>query len=131
MHYLPIFMHSNNAEDSIKSPFYYAFDGKRVAVCFCVDKDFVNEQLEISRKQHFTEEYIEKSDGYWGLGMMEFGTIDQVVAFVKRWNVLVDTRIGKIAPSSLALWRGDEPHRFITFEDIEKQVKLASQEVVQ
>ena len=111
MHYLPLFMHSNTADDSIKSPFYFAFDGKSLAVCFCVDKDFALSQVESSRQQHFTEEFLARNDGYWGLGVMEFGTIEQVVSFIKRWNVLVDTRLGKTAPSALALWKDGEPHR--------------------
>lgn len=115
-------MHGDTPNDSITSPFYYAFDGTRVAVCFCTDKDFAQEQLEVSRQQHFSEEQLNTSVGEWGLGLIEFGSIEQVMLFVKKWNVLVPTKLGKLAPTALALWQDNEPHRFIRFEDIEKHI---------
>jgi hypothetical protein len=126
MHYLPLLMHSNNAADSIKSPFFYSFDGKRLAVCFFVDKDFAYEQLDLSRAQHFTEEYIAQPDGHWGAGIIEFGAIDQIMYLVKRWNVSVPTPSGHVSPTCLALWTPNEPHRYISFDDIEKQAKLGA-----
>ena len=124
MHYLPLLMNSNTADDSVKSPFYYAFDGKKLGVCFCTDKDFALEQVENSRAQHFDESFLNRADGYWGLGVIEFGTINQIVSFIKRWNVLVDTKIGKLAPSALVLWVEGESQRFITFADIAKAEEL-------
>lgn len=126
MHFLPLMMHSNTAADSIKSPFYYYFDGKSLAVCFCVDKNFALEQLEITRKQHFTDEYISRPDGEWGLGYFEFGSIEQVMLFVEKWNVHVETRAGLKSPSALALWSADinEPHRIIPFDKIREQIKI-------
>jgi len=121
MHYLPLLIHSDTAEKSLQSPFYYAFDGQRLAVCFCTEKDFAFEQIENSRAQHFTEEYMAKEDGHWGVGVIEFGSIEQVVLFVQKWSVLVPTKIGILAPTSLALWKEGEPHRYIKFEDIFKQ----------
>ena len=103
MHYLPLIMHSNNPKDSISSPFYYAFDGRNLAVCFCTDKDFAYSQIEISRSQHFPEDYV----GEWGLGVLEFGSIEQLM-------------FGMQSPAAVALWSENEPHRFITFEDIVK-----------
>ena len=123
MHYLPLLMHATTPEDSIKSPFYYAFDGTHIAVCFCTDKDFATQQVEISRQQHFTEEYVSSTDGQWGLGVLEFGSIEQIMLFVQKWNVLVATKKGLIPPTALALWKETEPHRFITFADILKHAK--------
>lgn len=116
MHYLPLIMHSNNPKDSISSPFYYAFDGRNLAVCFCTDKDFAYSQIEISRSQHFPEDYV----GEWGLGVLEFGSIEQLMFFIQKWNVLVQTKLGMQSPAAVALWSENEPHRFITFEDIVK-----------
>lgn len=127
MHYLPLMMHSNTALDSLKSPFYYAYDGRNLAVCFCTDKEFALEQLEVSRGQHFTDEYIASIDGHWGLGMFEFGSIEQVMEFVRKWDVLVPVKSGLVKPTALALWKADEPHRFISFADIEKHAKEASE----
>ena len=128
MHYLPLMMHSDTAADSIKSPFYYYFDGRNLAVCFCVDKDFALSQLEITRAQHFTEEYV-KSDGAWGLGYFEFGSIEQVMLFVEKWDVKVQTKIGEKSPSALSLWSDSaiEPHRLITFDQIREEIKLAQE----
>lgn len=123
MHYLPLLMHSTTPEDSIKSPFYYAFDGTHLAVCFCTEKEFALEQLEVSRAQHFTEEYVSSPDGQWGLGLFEFGSIEQIMLFVKKWNVLIPTKKGLTPPTALALWKASEPHRFITFEDILKHAR--------
>jgi len=120
MHYLPLMMHGDTPADSLKSPFYLAFDGRDLAVCFCTDKDFAIEQIETSRAQHFGENF----EGEWGLGIFEFGSIEQVMLFVQKWGVLVPTKIGMKSPTALALWT-NEPHRFIKFEDIVKQ----SQEV--
>ena len=125
MHYLPLMMHNDNAAESIKSPFYYAYDGKDLAVCFCTEKEFALEQLEITRQQHFTEEYVASINGHWGLGMFEFGSIDQIMLFVRKWDVLIQVKGGLVKPSALALWKADEPHRYIRFSDIEKQIAIS------
>lgn len=125
MHYLPLIIHGDNPLDSIKSPFYYAFDGRNVAVCFCTDKEFALSQIELSRSQHFQSvesEYV----GEWGLGVLEFGSIEQVMYFVKKWDVLVNTKLGVKAPAALALWTSTEPHRFISFDDILKHSQNSS-----
>jgi hypothetical protein len=130
MHYLPLMMHGDTPSDSITSPFYYAFDGTRVGVCFCTDRHFAQEQLEISRQQHFTEEQLNSTVKEWGLGLFEFGSIEQAMLFVKKWNVLVPTKLGRLTPTALALWTASEPHRFIKFEDIEKHATEITDETI-
>lgn len=128
MHYLPLMMHSDTAAGSLQSPFYYAYDGRDLAVCFCTEKEFALEQLEVSRQQHFTEEYVESINGHWGLGVIEFGSIDQIMLFIRKWDVLVQVKTGWVKPTAVALWKADEPHRFIRFSDIEKQIAQTSKE---
>lgn len=116
-HYVPLLMQGNSSEDSVKSPFYYAFDGRSLAVCFCTQQKFCESQMAISRSQHLTDDYI-ASGGEWGLGMIEFGSIKQIMLFVQKWDVTVQTKVGTIPPTALALWVEGEPHRFIYFKDI-------------
>jgi hypothetical protein len=121
-------MNSNTPADSIKSPFYYYFDGKNLAVCFCVDKDFALKQIEISRAQHFTSDYIERDDALWGLGLIEFSSIEQVMLFVEKWDARAQTRLGLTSPSALAIWSDSpvEPHRLITFQQIRDEKEKMS-----
>jgi hypothetical protein len=122
MHYLPLTMHGDTAVNSIKSPFYYYFDGRDMAVCFCVDKEFVLHQLENTRAQHFTDD--KNSEIEWGLGYLEFCSVEQIMLFVEKWDVRVATHLGLKSPTALALWTSDpnESHRIITFNHIREKI---------